>query len=94
MLTSKYTFLRGYKGCGGKISNVQIYTLIRALIRSTLNISKIFVSCFCCLFVLSLNLFSFSLQNGLSNISELFQEQEFTTYAIQKQFVKKEKSNY
>ena len=40
------------------------------------------------LFVLSLNLFSFSLQNNLSDISELFQEQEFAIYDIQKQFVK------
>ena len=50
-----------------------------------------FVSCFCCLFVLAINLFSFSLQNGLSNISDLSQEQTFATYDIQKQFVKKEK---
>ena len=72
------------------MNNVQLSSLIRALIGFTLNISKIFVSCFCCLFVLFLNLFSFSLQNGLSSISELFQEQEFATYDIQKQFVKKE----
>ena len=48
----------------------------------------IFVSYFCCLFVLSWNLFFFSLQNNLSDISGLFQEQEFAIYDIQKQFVK------